>query len=337
MHDNILLGHGSGGMMTSRLIRDLFVSRFNNEFLAKLTDASVVQTGNTLLAFTTDSYVVDPVFFPGGNIGKLAVCGTVNDLTTSAARPLYLSAGFIIEEGFKIRDLEAVVSSMADEAKYAGVQIITGDTKVVKRGQCDKIFINTAGVGIVDESHRGIAEGKGILPGDCLLVNGYLGDHEIAILSARENLRFEEPAVSDVASLNHMVHKLLDNDIEVRFMRDITRGGIATILSEMTDGRPFGVMIEEDDIPLRQQTKGLCELYGFDPLYLANEGRMLMVVSPATADKALQIMKQDEHGRDCKMIGSITQENRGIVLMKSATGGTHIIQKLAGEQLPRIC
>jgi len=337
MHDSILLGHGSGGMMTSGLIKDLFVRHFNNEFLNKLTDASVVETGNTLLAFTTDSYVVDPVFFPGGNIGKLAVCGTVNDLTTSAAKPSYLSTGFIIEEGFGIRDLETIVKAMADEARFAGVKIITGDTKVVKRGQCDKIFINTAGIGIVDVRHRGVAEGQGILPGDCLLVNGYLGDHEIAILSARENLRFEEPAVSDVASLNHMVHKLLDNNIEVRYMRDITRGGIATVLSEMTDGRPFGVMIEEDYIPLRQQTKGLCELYGFDPLYLANEGKMLIVVSPATAYKALQILKKDEHGKDSKIIGSITQENKGTVLMKSATGGTHIIQKLAGEQLPRIC
>lgn len=337
MHDTILLGHGSGGMMTSGLIRDLFLKHFSNSFLDKLTDASVVQTGEIFLAFTTDSYVVDPVFFPGGDIGKLAVCGTVNDLTTSAAKPLYLSSGFIIEEGFSISDLEKIVISMAEEARNAGVQIITGDTKVVKRGQCDKIFINTAGVGIVNDRHRGIAEGTGIMPGDCLMVNGYLGDHEIAILAARENLRFEEPALSDVASLNHLVHKLLDGGVEIRYMRDITRGGLATILSEMTEGRQFGVEINEDEIPLRDQTKGLCELYGFDPLYLANEGKMLMVVSESTASLALEIMKQDEKGIDGRKIGSVSDSHHGTVLLKSPSGGTHIIQKLAGEQLPRIC
>lgn len=337
MHDTILLGHGSGGMMTGGLIRDMFVKHFNNSFLDKLTDASVVQAGNTFLAFTTDSYVVDPVFFPGGDIGRLAVCGTVNDLTTSAARPMYLSAGFIIEEGFNIRELEKIVISMAEEAMIAGVQIITGDTKVVKKGQCDKIFINTAGIGIVDTRHLGISEGVGIMPGDCLLVNGYLGDHEMAILSARENLRFEQPVISDVASLNRLVHKLLDAGVDIRYMRDITRGGLATILSEMTEGRKFGVEADEEEIPLRDQTKGLCELYGFDPLYLANEGKMLMVVSAGTSELALEIMKQDEKGIDGRKIGTVTAAHQGTVLLKSATGGTHIIQKLAGEQLPRIC
>ena len=337
MHKAILMGHGSGGVMTGELIKDLFVRYFNNSFLDKLTDASVVPAGDTLIAFTTDSYVVDPIFFPGGNIGKLAVCGTINDLTTSAAKPLYLSAGFIIEEGFMLDDLDVIVKSMADEAKYAGVEIITGDTKVVKKGQCDKIFINTAGIGILETRYRGIAEGIYIQPGDRLLVNGYLGDHEIAILSARENLRFEEPAVSDVASLNHVVHKLLAAGVGIKYMRDITRGGIATILDEMTGGRQFGVLLEEEDLPLRMQTKGLCELYGFDPLYLANEGKMLIVVSETTAEMAIDILKQEETGRNARIVGAVTSGNKGIVLMRSETGGTRIIQKLAGEQLPRIC
>jgi hydrogenase expression/formation protein HypE len=337
MHKTILMSHGSGGLMTGELIKDYFVRHFNNPFLNKLTDSSVVQAGDTLLAFTTDSYVVDPVFFPGGNIGKLAVCGTVNDLTTSGAKPLYLSAGFIIEEGFMLSDLETITKSMAEEARYAGVEIITGDTKVVRKGQCDKIFINTAGIGIVEKRHSDIAGGLNVEPGDRLLVNGYLGDHEMAILSARENLRFEEPAVSDAASLNHMVHRLLDGGINIKYLRDITRGGLGTILSEMVQNRNFGLIINEEDLPVREHTKGLCELYGFDPLYLANEGKMLMVVSASTAEKALDILKHDRDGENATIIGSVTSDNRNTVLMRTVTGGINIVQKLAGEQLPRIC
>jgi hydrogenase expression/formation protein HypE len=337
MNKTILLGHGSGGLMTSDLIRDLFLRYFNNSTLNKLSDSAILHIDGARLAFTTDSFVVDPVFFPGGDIGKLAVCGTVNDLSVSGAKPLYLSAGFIIEEGFSMMELDMITASMAHEAEIAGVQIVTGDTKVVKRGQCDKIFINTAGIGSIEEKHSMIAGGTLIQPEDQLLVNGYLGDHEMAILSARENLAFEEDILSDVAPLNKMIGSLLDAGIEIRFMRDITRGGVATILAEIASGAKFGIEIEEKWIPIREQVNGLCEIYGFNPLYLANEGKVLMITSKESASGAVEIMKRFDAGKDARIIGSITTTNPGRVIMKSVTGGTRLIDKLAGEQLPRIC
>jgi hydrogenase expression/formation protein HypE len=337
MNKTILLGHGSGGLMTSDLIRDLFLRYFNNSTLNKLSDSAILQIDGASLAFTTDSFVVDPLFFPGGDIGKLAVCGTVNDLCVSGAKPLYLSAGFIIEEGFSMIELDMITASMAHEAEIAGVQIVTGDTKVVKRGQCDKIFINTAGIGSIEKKHSLIAGGSLIQPGDKVLVNGFLGDHEMAILSARENLAFEEVILSDVAPLNKMIGSLLEAGIEIRFMRDITRGGVATILAEIASGGKFGIGIEEEWIPIREQVNGLCEIYGFNPLYLANEGKVLMITSAESANSAVEIMKQFDTGRDACVIGSITDSNPGKVIMKSVTGGTRLIDKLAGEQLPRIC
>ena len=337
MNKTILLGHGSGGIMTADLIRDFFLPKFNNSILHELSDAAAIKVGGFNLAFTTDSFVVDPIFFPGGNIGKLAVCGTVNDLSVSGAKPMFLSAGFIVEEGFPLSDLESIVKSMAEEAENAGVQIVTGDTKVVKKGQCDKIFINTAGIGIVEEKHNHISSGSGIKPGDKLLVNGYLGDHEIAILATRENLRFETPVFSDVASLNSLTGMLLEAGIEIRFMRDITRGGLATILAEVSGSTSFGILTEERLIPVREQVNGICEIYGFNPLYLANEGKLLMIVSEESASRALNLMKSHPLGQDAAIIGTITDENRGKVLMRSIIGGTRIIDKLAGEQLPRIC
>ena len=337
MNKTILLGHGSGGLMTSDLIRDLFLRYFNNNTLNKLSDSAILHIEGASLAFTTDSFVVDPLFFPGGDIGKLAVCGTVNDLSVSGAKPLYLSAGFIIEEGFSMIELDRITASMACEAELAGVQIVTGDTKVVKRGQCDKIFINTAGIGSIEEKNLLIAGGSLIQPGDQLLVNGFLGDHEMAILSARENLAFEEAVLSDVASLNKMIGSLLEAGIEIRFMRDITRGGVATILAEIASGRKFGIEIEEERIPIREQVKGLCEIYGFNPLYLANEGKMLMITSKESASGAIEIMKQFDTGRDAAIIGAISSLNPAKAVMKSVTGGTRLIDKLAGEQLPRIC
>jgi hydrogenase expression/formation protein HypE len=337
MNKTILIGHGSGGIMTGDLIRDLFRKNFNNPFLNALSDSAIAKIGSDQLAFTTDSYVVDPVFFPGGNIGKLAVCGTVNDLSVSGAKPMFLSAGFILEEGFPMNDLEKIVEAMADEARNAGVQIITGDTKVVKKGQCDKIFINTAGIGLVDSSNVHISAGSKIKPGDKLLVNGYLGDHEIAILAARENLQFETPVYSDVASLNSLTTMLLDEGIEIHFMRDITRGGLATILAEIAGSLGIGVITDEKMIPVRDQVSGICEIYGFNPLYLANEGKVLMIVSEGSAGKAIKLMKSHHLGLHAAIIGSITGENRGRVLMRSVIGGTRIIDKLAGEQLPRIC
>jgi hydrogenase expression/formation protein HypE len=337
MNKTILLGHGSGGLMTSDLIRDLFVKFFDNPILNSMTDSAIAQVEDTLLAFTTDSFVVDPIFFPGGDIGKLAVCGTINDLSVSGAKPLFLSSGFIIEEGFPIADLEKIVQSMAEEARKTGVQIITGDTKVVKKGQCDKIFINTAGIGLIEKKHAGISKGTSIKPGDLIIVNGYLGDHEIAILAAREHLQFEEPVISDVASLNQLITSLLEAGIEIRFMRDITRGGIATILSEISGLMHVGMLIDEQSIPVREQVTGICEVYGFNPLYLANEGKVLMIVAPESAKLAVNLMQRYSIGRAAGVIGMVTGDNRGKVLMKSLIGGTRIIDKLAGEQLPRIC
>lgn len=337
MNKTILLGHGSGGIMTGDLIKDIFLSHFNNPLLNALSDAAVAMVGNTRLAFTTDSFVVDPVFFPGGNIGNLAVCGTVNDLAVSGAKPLFLSAGFILEEGFPITDLQEIVKAMAGEAKLAGVQIITGDTKVVKKGQCDKVFINTAGIGLVDSSVMHISTGSQIRHGDRLLVNGYLGDHEISILAARENLTFETPVYSDVACLNSLIGMLLDEGIEIHFMRDITRGGLATILAEIAGTFGVGIFADEKDIPVRDQVSGVCEIYGFNPLYLANEGKVLMVVADSSAEKAIGLMRSHPMGQNAAIIGTISNENKGKVLMRSVIGGTRIIDKLAGEQLPRIC
>ncbi|MBN2482289.1 MAG: hydrogenase expression/formation protein HypE [Bacteroidales bacterium] len=337
MYNTILLGHGSGGTMTGDLIRNMFLKYFKNPCLEMLSDSSVFSVDHNTLAFTTDSYVVDPIFFPGGDIGKLAVCGTVNDLAMSGAKPLYLSSGLILEEGFPMTDLETIIRSMAEEAQNAGIQIITGDTKVVKKGQCDKIFINTAGIGILEDRYRHISAGLHIRPDDRLIVNGFLGDHEIAIMAAREKLNFEEPVASDVSSLHHMVHALLENGIDIHFMRDLTRGGIASILDEMTENRDFGASVDEASLPIRSQTKGLCELYGFDPLYLANEGKMLIVVARESAGPAIEIMKRFAIGSHASIIGTITKTRPGMVLLQSGTGGSRIVTRLAGEQLPRIC
>jgi hydrogenase expression/formation protein HypE len=337
MKKTILIGHGSGGIMTGNLIRDIFLKHFSNPALETLSDSAMAGINNDTIAFTTDSFVVDPIFFSGGDIGKLAVCGTVNDLAVSGARPLYLSCGFIIEEGLSMDDLEKIVGSMAAEAKNAGVQIITGDTKVVKKGQCDKLFINTAGIGIIDEENPYTGNGKLIKPGDDIIVNGFLGDHEIAILAAREKLYFEEPVMSDVASLNNLIESVKQSGVRIHFMRDITRGGIATVLSEVATAVNCGIVIEEEKIPVRAQVSGACEIYGFNPLYLANEGKVMMVVDKDSSDHTLRILHEHELGKDARVIGSVVEANPGRVIMKSVIGSTRIIDKLAGEQLPRIC
>jgi hydrogenase expression/formation protein HypE len=315
----------------------LFLKHFGNPVLNVLGDAAITKVEGSQLAFTADSFVVDPIFFPGGDIGKLAVCGTVNDLSVSGAKPLFLSSSFIIEEGFPLSDLELIVRSMAEEAANSGVQIVTGDTKVVKRGQCDKIFINTSGIGMVKETYSHISGGTMITPGDQILVNGNLGDHEIAILAARENLHFESPVISDVASLNTLILSLMEAGVIIRFMRDITRGGLATILAEVTASHPVGICINEQSIPVREQVNGICEIYGFNPLYLANEGKVLIIVAPESAELALNTMRKHKLGIEAGIIGNITDSNPGKVLMKSIIGGTRLIDKLAGEQLPRIC
>lgn len=334
---NILLGHGSGGKLSHELIEDLFVKYFRNPILDEQTDSAVLSPVEGNLSFTTDSFVVDPVFFPGGDIGKLAVCGTVNDLVVSGAEPLYLSAGFIIEEGFPLYDLEKIVRSMAEEAMHAGVQIVTGDTKVVNRGHCDKIFINTTGIGKLPDKNTGISSGRGIRPGDKIIVNGYVGDHGMAIMAARKELNIESNLVSDCASLSGLVRKALETSENIRFMRDATRGGLATVITEMVSGKPFGVMIDEESIPVRESVRGFCELLGFDPLYVANEGKVVLVVAAEDEDRVVNALRDHELGKESRTIGEVSSEYPGKCWLATQVGGRRIIDMLAGEQLPRIC
>ena len=335
--EKIQIGHGSGGKQTNELIKKFFVENFDNPVLSQLTDSAVLDIANFTLAFTTDSYVVDPIFFPGGDIGKLAVCGTVNDLSVSGAVPLFMSAAFIIEEGFDFKDLRKISESMAAEAKKSGIQIVTGDTKVVSKGQCDKIFINTTGIGMLNEKHKHISTGSHINPEDVIIVNGYIGDHGIAILGARENIQFEEELVSDCASLNHLIQKLIKSGINIKFMRDLTRGGLATVLAEICENKSFGIIINEIDIPVREVVMGTCEIFGFDPLYLANEGKVLMVVDRRDAQKTIEEMMKNATKSKPAIIGEVTTDFPGKSVLNSIVGGRRIIDKMAGEMLPRIC
>lgn len=333
----MLLGHGSGGRLSHELIRELFVKYFDDPILSQQTDAAILDLKGDATAFTTDSFVVDPIFFPGGNIGKLAVAGTVNDLAVSGATPLYLSSSFILEEGFSFSSLETIVASMAEEARGAGVAIVAGDTKVVNRGKCDKIFITTTGLGVLDDRYRHISAGASAGPGDAILLNGTLGDHGMAIMSAREDIGMKAGISSDCASLNRLIKSILDAGIRVKFMRDPTRGGLATVLCELNEKRDFGIEIREDDIPVAENVRGLCELLGFDPLYVANEGKVVMVVDKADAGKALGIMKADPLGRQSSVIGTVSDQHPGRVWMITSIGGKRIVDMLSGEQLPRIC
>jgi len=335
--DNILLGHGSGGKLSHELISSLFVKYFRNDLLEKQTDSAIIPVTGTKLSFTTDSFVVDPIFFPGGDIGKLAVCGTVNDLAVSGAEPLYLSAGFIIEEGFSFKDLETIVISMAEEAKKAGVLIVTGDTKVVNKGKCDKIFINTSGVGLIREQHIHIGEGAGISAGDKIIINGAVGDHGMAVMAARQELNIRSEIISDCASLNGLIHSVLEVKDGVKFMRDATRGGLATVLAELSEKKNFGIMLEESAIIVSQKVRAFCELLGFDPLYIANEGKVVMVVAPDAAEKVLEAMRNHPLGKNTCIIGEIRNENPGRAWINTGIGGKRILDMMAGEQLPRIC
>ena len=302
----------------------------------RLIQQSLISTAS-LIAFTTDSYVVDPIIFPGGNIGKLAVCGTVNDLSVSGAKPLYLSCGFIIEEGLLISDLDIIVKSMAEEASKAGVKIVTGDTKVVDKGKCDKIFINTSGIGILQEKQKNISFGKEIMVGDKVIINGNIGDHGTAILCARNSIEYSNSVLSDCAPLNELISKVLSVSDKVKFMRDATRGGLATVICELAEKHKFGIELFENALPVQESVRGLCEIFGFDPLYMANEGKVVMVVGKDDAEKVLIALKKDVNGKNAAIIGEITEANKGMVVMKTGIGGKRIIDMLAGEQLPRIC
>ena len=343
MTDTILLDHGSGGKLTHTFIDNLFVKHFANTALQALTDSALLQVEPGLLAFTTDSYVVQPIFFPGGNIGKLAVCGTANDLAVSGAQPRYLSAGFILEEGFPYQQLEEIVVTMAEEARKCQVTIVTGDTKVVEKGACDQIFINTAGIGVLAEKHRHISSGAEVQVGDKILINGYIADHGMAVLGKRNELDFDTEILSDCAGLNGLIARVLHQPpsssapCQVRFMRDATRGGIATILCELAQSRKQGIVLDETAIPVRESVMGLCELLGFDPLYIANEGKVITVVAKEAADEVLRTMKNDPLGKDSAIIGEVVEAHPGTVVLNTEVGGKRIVDMLSGAQLPRIC
>jgi hydrogenase expression/formation protein HypE len=332
----ILLGHGSGGKMMHDLIENVFIKHFENSILSEQTDAAIVQAGSEKIAFTTDSFVIDPLFFPGGNIGKLAVCGTVNDLAVSGDEPLYLSVSFIIEEGFPFKSLEIIAESLAAEAKKAGVLIVTGDTKVVNKGKCDKLFINTSGIGLVRNDRTHITKALNIVPGDIIIINGTIGDHGISVLNARESFNFKTTIVSDCASLNHIIGEVL-NKTQVKFMRDPTRGGVATVLNELAGKINLGIEIDESLLPVNNGVKAMCEILGFDPLHIANEGKVLIVAGKEYGPAIIEILKNNELGRNCAVIGRVVDDHRGKVVLRNETGGRRIIDSLSGDQLPRIC
>ncbi len=330
----IVMGHGSGGRLSAQLIRDLFLPAFDNPLLAKLDDQAVFEAGGARLAFTTDSYVVTPLFFPGGNIGELAINGTVNDLAMSGARPLYLSAAFILEEGLPLEELERVVRAMSEAARRAGVAVATGDTKVVNHGSADKLFVTTAGVGLVPAGVN--VSASNIRPGDKVILSGSIADHGMAVLSVREGLEFESAIVSDTAPLNRMVDAMLAAG-EIHAMRDPTRGGLATSLCEMAASSRVGVEIEAVRIPVHEPVRAACEILGLDPLFVANEGKLVAFAAPETAEAVLAAMRQTEEGREAAIIGEAVEAHPSMVLLKTEIGGHRILDLPFTEQLPRIC
>ncbi len=334
--DKILLDHGSGGKISHSLISQIIAPVFDNPVLNRLDDGAVLEIGGKRLAFSTDSYVVDPIFFPGGNIGELAVNGTVNDIAMCGAVPLYLSAGLIIEEGFPLSDLKAILQSMKTAAQEAGVSIVTGDTKVVPKGAADRIFINTAGVGLIPDGVE--VAGSNVRPGDTILLSGTMADHGMTVLTQREGLRFETPIQSDTAPLNHMVKKILEKfGKEIHALRDPTRGGVGTALNEIASASRAGIQIYEEKLPVSPAVSGICELLGFDPLYVANEGKMLVFVSPDYAGEVLELIREEKYGKDACVIGEVMADHPGKVFMQTRIGGTRMVDMLTGEQLPRIC
>ncbi len=334
MEDRILLAHGSGGKLAHDLVEKSFVRVLDNPLLAPLDDSAIFEISGRL-AFTTDSYVVSPIFFPGGDIGKLAVCGTVNDLSMSGAKPLYLSLAFIIEEGLLLKDLQRVIDSIKTTAEEAVVRIITGDTKVVERGSADKLFINTAGIGKIPEGVT--ISGSNAKPGDKVILSGTIGDHGIAVLSQRQGLSFGTKLESDCAPLGKIVADMLTASRNIHSLRDPTRGGLATTLNELAKQSKVGIRIEESKIPVRDEVAGACEMLGLDPLYIANEGKLIAIVAREDADKILAAMKRNRYGQNAVIIGEVTAEHPGRVVMKTALGSSRIVDMLVGEPLPRIC
>ncbi len=333
--NKILLDHGSGGLLTGKLIAEKFKPHFNNPLLSQMEDSTAFDINGTRLCFTTDSYVINPIFFPGGNIGSLSVHGTVNDIAMRGGKPLYLSAGFIIQEGFDMSELEEIIAAMAEAAKTAGVKIITGDTKVVDKNSADKIFINTSAIGIIEyETNISVDE---INPGDSIIINGTIGDHAAAILNKRKDLNLSSDIISDSAPLNKLVEQILVSCPEVHCMRDATRGGLGGILTEIASQSGHTISIDEARIPIHDKVRGACEILGLDPLFFANEGKMVLFCPSSHAQNILEIMKNNPFGKNAAIIGEVGEEKKGRLILQTVIGGTRQIDLPAGELLPRIC
>ena len=333
--DTVVLGHGSGGRLSAELMRSIFLPAFDNPVLARLDDQAIVSVNGTRLAITTDSFVVKPLFFPGGDIGSLAVHGTVNDLAMGGAQPLFLSVAFIIEEGLSIDVLRRVTESLQSAARKVGVQIVTGDTKVVERGCGDELFINTTGIGWVPDGLDLSADRA--RPGDKVLLSGSIGEHGIAILAQREGLEFESPVQSDSAALHGLVADMLAASREIRCMRDPTRGGVSSTLNEIAAQSRVAIRLEESAIPIREEVVGACEMLGLDPLYVANEGKLIALVAPEAAEAVLGVMRRNPLGKNSQVVGTVLEAPAGIVTMRTALGTSRLVDILAGDQLPRIC
>lgn len=333
--DRVLMAHGSGGLMSQQLIEQVFKNAWNNDYLAPMLDGALLDVTAGKIAMSTDSFVITPIFFPGGDIGKLAVCGTVNDLVACGANPMYMSTAFIIEEGFMFSDLKKIAASMAATAREVGINLVTGDTKVVEKGSADGIFINTTGIGIIPPGidYRPSC----IKPGDQVIVSGNIGDHGLAIMARREGLTFSTPAVSDCAPLYAIGKRLEKYGKEVRCMRDPTRGGLATVLNELAGQAQLGILVRERDIPVSPVVKGACDMLGLDPFYMANEGKMVIIVAPGQAEQIITDLRQLPHAKNAALIGEVLAEPKNMVLLETELGAQRIMGVLEGEHVPRIC
>lgn len=332
----ITLSHGSGGKRTNNLVNEIFYRYFYNDILLQRNDSSIVPNINGSIAVTTDSFVIKPIIFSGGDIGKLSICGTVNDLAVSGATPLYITSSFIIEEGFELTTLEMIVKSMAETAKNANVKIIAGDTKVVERGSLDNIFINTTGIGVIESDEVNLSNKK-INKGDKIIINGTIGDHGMCILNAREGLKYNLNIDSDCSCLNDLTKDILGASNKVKLMRDPTRGGLATTLNEISISSNYGIIIYEEEIPIKRQVQSMCDLLGFDPLFIANEGKLVVVVDEDHADTVLNTMRKHPLGKEAKIIGEVIDDKDFRVYMRTNIGGTRVVNMLEGEIVPRIC
>lgn len=332
----ITLSHGSGGEETHKLIKNLFYKYFNNNILLQENDSSIINEIKGKIAVTTDSFVINPIFFNGGDIGKLSICGTVNDLCMSGATPLYITVAFIIEEGFLIEDLEKIVKSIAHTAKYTNVKIVAGDTKVVERGNCEKIYINTTGIGVIKESDY-IVDGSNINVGDKIILSGTIADHGISIMSNREFFQVESEIKSDCSALNYLVRDIMNTSKNIKIMRDPTRGGLANTLKEIVNKTSKSIILNEEDIPIKDDVESFCEMLGLDPLYVANEGKLICIVDKDDAPKVLESMRNNELGKEAVIIGEVKEETKSNLYLQTSLGSTKILHMAQGELLPRIC